>query len=167
MTQEEVFNKAKELNKEMISNILVKDENEKKELFKIAQCYNDTMLLIKQLTMTNQQSKLFFEVASKNLYSQEQLSQIAFSICYLYKSEYDIKENAQEKLQLLCDPKNSNLKMSQIHIGIVKNLTIDEIKECMSVSDEEIVNKTKEIFCRHYNKTYVPNKIEEKEEIEL
>lgn len=165
MTQKEIFDKAKELNKESLGSISgVYTEEESKKLMEIALCYNKTMELIKTLSLTEQQKSIFFEKASGQIYDEKQLEQIAFAVCSLYKSEYQIKENAEEKLNLICDPSLTPIRMSQIWIGIVKDLTLDEINECLSVSDKEIVEKTKEVFCKHYNKTYTPPKKEENEE---
>lgn len=165
MTQKEIFDKAKELNKESLGSISgVYTEEESKQLMEIALCYNKTMELIKTLALTEQQKSIFFEKASSTIYSERQLEQIAFAVCSLYKSEYQIKENAEEKLNLMCNPSFSPIRMSQIWIGITKDLTLDEINECLSVSDEEIVEKTKQVFCKHYDKVYTAPKKEEIEE---
>lgn len=157
ITQQKLFEKAKEENRESLNSLNgVFTEEEQKKLMEMATCYNRTIELIKTLSMTNQQEKIFFEKAKENLYTESRLQEIAFTVCSLYKSEYQIKENADEKLDLLCDPASSELRASQVWIGICKDLTLDEMKECLSVPDEEIVEKTKEVFCRHYNKEYNP-----------
>lgn len=167
MTQKEIFTKAKDLNKDSLGSISgVYTEEESETLTKIALCYNKTMELVKELSLTEQQKSVFFEKASESIYTDRQLEQIAFAVCSLYKSEYQIKENAEEKLSILCNPEFSPIRMSQVWIGIVKDLTIDEINDCLSVTDEEIVEKTKQVFCKHYNKTYTPpvkKEIEEEE----
>lgn len=158
-TQKEIFDLAIKLNKDRLLSLsdTVKEED-KEILMAIAECYNNSMELIEKLNMDTQQSKIFLDKASQYLYSDKQLMEIAFSICYMYKSEYNIKENANELLDILCDPEKSALRMSQIHIAIVKDLTIDEINEILKAPDEEIVEKTKKIFCNHYNKEYTERK---------
>lgn len=158
MTQEEIFKMAMSKDRTELTNIWQTIGEDEREYFKnVADCYNLTVKLIKTLRMTTQQKDIFLNKASKNLYTEQQLNDIGFCICALYKSEYDIKEDAEEKLNLLCDINNTNIRSSQIHVGIVKNLTLDEIKECLEASDEEIAEITKQVFCRHYNKIYTPS----------
>ena len=45
--------------------------------------------------------------------------------------------------------------MSQIYIAAVKNLTVAEIDDILTAPDEDIVEKTKQVFCKHYNKEYL------------
>ncbi len=157
ITQQKLFEKAKEENRESLTSLNgVFTEEEQQKLMQMANCYNKTVELIKTLSMTNQQEKIFFEKAKENIYTESRLQQMAFAVCSLYKSEYQIAENADEKFNLLCDPESSEIRASQVWIGICKNLTLDEINECLSAPDEEIVEKTKEVFCRHYNKEYNP-----------
>ena len=159
ITQQKLFEKAKEENKKSLNSLNgVFSEEEQQKLMEMANCYNKTIELIKTLSMTNQQEKIFFDKAKENIYTESRLQQMAFAVCSLYKSEYQIAENANEKLNLLCDPESSEIRASQVWIGISKNLTLDEIQECLSVNDEKIVEKTKEIFCKHYNKEYNPHK---------
>lgn len=156
LTQKEIFEKALEQNREMLGSVSdgIKEE-EKEYLIAVARCYNKTIELIKYLNMTEQQSKIFIDKSKENLYTEGQLSQIAYSICCMYKSEYNIKENAEEILNKICDPEKSELRMSQIYIAAVKNLTLEEIDDILTAPDEDIVEKTKQVFCKHYNKEYL------------
>lgn len=165
-TQESVFKMAIEQNKEKLNSITgMHNEEELANLTKIAECYNNSMDIIKRLNLNDFQKEKFLDVASKNLYSDRQLTQIAYGVCNLYKSEFEIQENAEEKLDLLSNPEYSNVRMAQMYIGIVKNLTLDEMKECLEASEDDIVETTKKVYCRHYNKEYIGKERDEEEEI--
>lgn len=167
MTQQEIFKLANDMGKDKITSLNGVHTKEELAAFEaIATCYNKTQELMNTLSMSKQQKEVFFQRASENLFNESQLTEIAYVVCNLYKSEFNIKENASEILDVMCDSSNSPLRMSQIFIAVVKNLTFSEINEILQKPDSEIVEETKKVFCRHYNKVYIKqeNKDEDLEE---
>ena len=151
MTQAEIFDKGiKEdiIEFGSISGIDRKTPEEIERLTNIADCYNNSMDLINLYNFNDSQKEAFLNIAKQEYFNKCKLLFIASCVQHLYKNN-DLY--TKEKLDMLLSEKTDEKRMSQMYIAIVKDLTLEEMQEISTATTEEIVEKTKETYRKHYN----------------
>ena len=151
MTQAEIFDKGIKENIVEFENILDIDKRTPEEierLSKILECYNKSIYIMKVNDFDEEQKKAFLDIVKQEYYNYSKLLFVASCVKHLYKNN---DPDTKEKLDLLVSEKDDEKRMSQMYIAIVKDLTPDEMREIKLSRTEDIVEKTKEVFRKHYN----------------